>query len=221
MPRARTALTAGKPYLDGGGLAIVLRRVKGRPVPGALPIHTWSVRKGWKWFIAGVVVFGLLAAWHGIDGGAPISSNVPATLPTKLAVTAYRSVCDGTGLPDQPSWRAHGLVTVDPAPVGVTALWKSGVVYRPCQISKEGRGVATALGDGIRNSPLIPSGLINCPVGDGSQVILIFAYKGDGPLEFVMASVAGCRSIAAPGCGTQTGDVAFTSELERITPAGF
>jgi hypothetical protein len=166
----------------------------------------------------------LLAIWTGYHESEPAFAKVPTGLTTKVIVAGGQKICDSSNPDDiqerRGNWWAHGLVTVDSAPIGVTTLWLPGLNAQPCedQLTHAGTDVATALADDIRSSPKFPSGTSNCPADDGSQVILFFDYSGGGPSEVVNASLSGCAAIEVPGSGARQPDDAFTNELERITP---
>ena len=161
----------------------------------------------------------LVVIWIGYHQSEPDFATIPTGPTTKVVVVEGHKTCVSVNPEDvqehRGSWWAHGLVTVDRSPIGVTALWLPGLNAQACedQLTHYGRSVATALADGIRSSPKFPSWHYNCPADDGSEVILFFHYSGGGVPEVVNASLSGCQSIDAPGMGSRMSDAAFTNEL--------
>jgi len=181
------------------------------------------VRKVWKWVVVVVIALVLVVVWTGYHKSEPDFGNIPAGPTTRVVTNEGNRICVSVNPDDvqerRGNWWAHGLVTVDPSPIGVTALGLSGINTQPCQdqLTHYGRNIATALAEGVRSSPKFPSGTINCPADNGSEVILFFHYSGGGTPEVVNASLTGCQSIDAPGMSSRMSDAAFTNELQRIT----
>ena len=153
-------------------------------------VHTGTVRKSGS-VAAGAVVYVLVVIWIGYHQSEPDFATIPTGPTTKVVVIEGHKTCDSVNPDDvqehRGHWWAHGLVTVDTSPIGVTALWLPGLNAQACedQLTHYGRRVATALADGIRGSPRFPSGTYNCPADDGSEVILFFHYSDGGVPEVV------------------------------------
>jgi hypothetical protein len=188
-------------------------------------VHTGMVRNVGRWAVVGGLALVLLGSWAGYHQSEPDFASIPAGPTTRIVVDQGDGSCVSVNPDDiqerRGNWWAHGLVTVDSSPIGVTAMGLPGPDSQPCQdhLTQFGRSIATTLADGIRSSPKYPSGL-DCPADNtGAQAVLFFHYSGGGVPEVVNASLSGCPGISAPGMGSRLSDAAFTNELDRVATA--
>jgi hypothetical protein len=121
----------------------------------------------------------------------PVLADVPAG-------PVCRAAAQST--PPTPVSRWAGLVTVDPTPVAVTAIWLPGFGAEPCaaQLTRGSAPLATRLAADIRaGQPL--KGQYSCGPDDGTRAVLYFSYRNQRQAQIVRLSIVGCLDISAPG----------------------
>lgn len=156
----------------------------------------------------------VLAACGGAPGG--VARAVPTPLPTATLKGPACVTARATLRPPRP---AHGLVTVDGDPVGVTAVWVPGLNQRPCRtaVRHYPAVVARRLAGDIRQAPRFPRGNVGCPNDDGSAVDLYFAYAHRAT-EYVAVGLRGCTSVDAPGRSSRRASGALMRDLASVAP---
>jgi len=111
------------------------------------------------------------------------------------------------------------LVTVDPAPRSVTAVWLPGLNHACTPvISHGGAQVASRLADDVRNARPAPSGAIACPEDSGAGVRLYFSYPSTHLAEVVDVALTGCEFVAAPGRSARATAPPLHRDLRPMAP---
>jgi hypothetical protein len=114
-----------------------------------------------------------------------------------------------------------GLVTVDPTPVALTALWLPGVGAEPCaaQLTRGSAPLAIRLAADIRAAQPL-KGQYGCGADDGTRAVLYFSYRNQRQAQIVRLSIVGCLDISAPGrLPRQLGRL--QSDLRPLAPPAF
>lgn len=159
-------------------------------------------------------------AGSGGGQGVPASSGPVHRQAPSVAPPATRGSlgCMPGVAPDAVAPRA-GLPTVDPDPVGVTAVWLPGLGAEPCRavLATHGAPVATRLAADIRAAPRFLPGARSCPLDEGSEVDLYFHYRSGGD-ERVRAKLSGCTAISAPGRYLRRSTDEIRRDLASIIP---
>lgn len=200
-PGSRERITRRRflPVLSAAAVAAVLAGV-------TLPLHSpWGSR--WRPTHVGVA-----APHFSTPTNVPVTGKAPLTAPT--------GTC---GLPRLAGdlTRTNGLVTVNPDPRAVTAIWFPGINAKPCatKLTASGSRVARRLADAIRSAPPWPSGTLYCPADVGRGVRLYFQYADRQPTEVVTVSMSGCPTVSAPDrAPRRLGRLAI--DLAGLVPAG-
>lgn len=148
---------------------------------------------------------------------ATIYNARPSPVPT---ATVRNGVCVTSRPLFQARQPARGLVTVDPHPKGLTAIWIPGLNQRPCRTARiqYGTSVATTLAQDIRTAPKFPEGTFNCPNDDASAVDLYFSYGAGQRSEYVWVGLRGCTSIGAPGRAVRRATDHLLRDLAKAAP---
>lgn len=149
-----------------------------------------AVRGAGRRAIAGWFVL-LIAAGCASHGAKPVAVSATPT------ATRSNGVCLVSQTSEQPQ---HGRVTVAADPSSATALWLPGLNSTQCASASTpiSRADARRLAEDIRSAPPVPPGIRHCPADDAATVSIRFAYPGEADEE-VIAHLAGCTSLTAPG----------------------
>jgi hypothetical protein len=176
--------------------------------------------------LVGAVTIVVLAAVVGVGllyGSGPVASaGPPNPLPAAAAVAGTASAAPCVSHVDNwgHSWYpAVFLVSVDPGPHSVTAVWWPTLNDGKCSVvaTTGDRAIAGALATDIRQAPAIQSGTYYCPMDVGGAVDLYFSYAR-GRWQRVRVHPTGCGQIIAPGRRPRRADL--DPELATIAPPG-
>ncbi len=164
-------------------------------------------------WIGAAAACALVVGWALLDESGALTVAGP---PSRLPAAAPGQVCVD---------RAGGagslglfLVSVDPDPLSVTAVWWPTMNDHACRVvSTSGdRAEATALAADIRAAPPFPAGRYNCPDDTGGEVDLYFSFAG-GRWEEVRVHPTGCRAFFDPGRKPRQ---AVGTHLATLAPPG-
>jgi hypothetical protein len=152
---------------------------------------------------AGLVI-GLLIAFDSGSGGVPVYAAAPTIPPAMHLVT----VGGGPSPNKVCAWKHYtpikatgsGLVTVDPSPESVTAVWIPGMNSTPCLsvLTHGDQQIAVSLASVLTSEPAVPKGAYHCPMADGLEVELFFNYGAAHRSELAIVDLNGCLWIGEP-----------------------
>jgi hypothetical protein len=159
---------------------------------------------GWLWF------------------SSPQTTITSSPGPVFVALPDTASATCSTTAMDYPFPPTSPLVTLDPDPTGVLAIWNPGMNAHPChvQFTRGDAILARRLASVIVDQPA--QRMAFCPNGDGKNVSLYFTYKDQARAELIQRALNGCQQLSAPGHAARDG---FSDELEQlltvIAPAAY
>ena len=157
-------------------------------------------------------------------GVAGCAGSSPVVFRTGAVPTAQATVTNGACITHRPladtQRPAHGLVSVDPKPADVTAVWIPGLNQRPCRTATVhyAATVAARLAHDVRSAPRFPNGTFACPADDGSAVDLYFSYGAGHAREYVRVGLRGCTSVGAPGRSDRRATETLLRDLAALAP---
>jgi hypothetical protein len=194
-----------------------------RPAP--LPAELFRVqRRHHHWPLLGVVAATVLIAVgtvaistrstsHRAEDNTSATNSArpgpPAPVMPAHSGAVYASPPVGTpepgrcALPSEPftAKRPTALVTVDPDPSAVTAIWYPGLntpsADCTASVAQVGTKLARTLAADIRSAQPVKNGRYNCPADLARGVVLYFTYPDRAQAQTVTVSVSGCSWITA------------------------
>jgi hypothetical protein len=150
------------------------------------------------------VIIGLLVVLASGSGGVPVYAIAPTAPPAMHLVTVSGSPSPSTAC----VWKHYtpikatgsGLVTVDPSPESVTAVWIPGMNSTPCLsvLTHGDQQIAVSLASALASEPAVPKGAYHCPMADGLEVELFFNYGAAHRSELAIVDLNGCLWITDP-----------------------
>lgn len=135
------------------------------------------------------------------SGPVPRNRGGPVYIPA-LSDSSRSKQCN-LPLNDKRKFAGAPVVTVDPRPTSVTAVWYPGR-NAPAQacvppVTRAFAELATRIAAHINSAPTYPPGVYHCPADVARGAILYFTYAHQTRLQTVTVALTGCGSFMAPG----------------------
>jgi len=170
-----------------------------------------------------LVVVAVSGSPDGADSQPVANARIPSLPMSRVVpVRGGGRVCGYDSPASTSSARGQGLVTVDPNPTLVTAVWLPGMNDRTCHVlvTHGDRRLARRIARDIDTSPAMKDGVYSCPLDSGAEVKLYFGFTRRRAVEEADLTPGGCVTIGAPGRGVRSG-YNVLRDIAPIEPPGF